>query len=203
MEPSVKGSLVIGMVVTVRRHRDAGRITAEQLEARLSGPALELLDEKIHIGRWYPMQHFCELLDVEWELGVRRDPQAMRKQGAAAADHLFDSGIYQQLQYAERQGKAKSREDVFRQSKLITTITGTLYNFLQFEVRPAPDRPDQLEIIYANASLFPEPLRYTTEGFMNQINVRQGSPRRWTSERLTADRIAFRLPLPSYMGAET
>jgi hypothetical protein len=195
VEPSVKGSIVLGVVVTVKRHRKEGRIAQEQLEARLSGEALHLVEQKIDIGRWYPMPLFCELLDVDWALG-RRDPDYMRRQGAQAADRLFDSGIYQQLQYAERQGRAKSREDLIRQSKLITTITGTLYNFLQFEVHLVPGRDDLLEIIYANAASFSEPLRYTTEGFMNQINVRQGSARRWTSERLSSDKIAFHLPVP-------
>jgi hypothetical protein len=201
VEPSVKGSIVLGAVVTVKRHRKEGRVLPEQLAARLSGGALALLEQKIDIGRWYPIAHFSELLELDWSL-ARLDPDHMRRQGVDAANRLFESHIYQQLQYAERSGKAKSREDLFRQAKLITTITGTLYSFLQFEVRPMPDRNDQLEILYRNATAFTEALRYTTEGFMNQINLRQGSKRRWTSERLSSDLVAFRLPLPSHMGAE-
>jgi hypothetical protein len=55
LEPSVKGSLDVGVAVTARRHRDAGRVSAEQISARLSGAAVELLDQKIEIGRWYPI----------------------------------------------------------------------------------------------------------------------------------------------------
>jgi hypothetical protein len=97
MEPSVKGSLMLGAVVSVRRHRKQGRISAEQLTARLSGPALELIDQKIDIGRWYPVKHFTELLELDWEVGASRDPGYMRSQGEQAANRLFDSGIYQQL----------------------------------------------------------------------------------------------------------
>ena len=43
---------------------------------------------------------------------------------------------------------------------------------------------------------FSEALRISTEGFMNQINKRQKSRRRWTSERVAPDRIVFRMPLP-------
>lgn len=201
MEPSVKGSLVLGVVVTVRRHRDQGRVPAEQLAARLSGPALSLVDQKVDIGRWYPIGPFCELLDVDWEIGGKRDPEHLRKAGVISADRLFDSGIYQQLHYAERAEAPQTRDALRRQAKLITTITANLYNFLQFEVRMDSERGDQLEIVYGNAGAFSEALRLTTEGFMNQINVRQGSQRRWTSERVRPDRIVFRMPLPSRLAA--
>jgi hypothetical protein len=196
VEASVKGSLVLGAVVAVRRHRNHGRVAAAQLEARLGPAALELVDQKVDIGRWYPIGAFCELLDVDWDVGGRRDPDYARREGARAADRLFESGLYQQLQYAERAGRAQSRESLLRQARLITTITGTLYNFLEFEVH-LDASSDRLEIAYGNAAAFSEVLRYTTEGFMNQINERQGSSRRWSSERARPDRVVFRLPLPA------
>ena len=201
MDPSVKGSLVLGAVVSVRRHRTQGRISAEQLAARLSGSALELVDQKIDIGRWYPINDFTELLDVDWEVGARRALDYMRRQGEQAADRLFDSGIYQQLNYAERADRVANADELKRQSKLITTITGTLYNFLRFEVRLEKERGDALEIVFSNAALFSEALRHSTEGFMNQINQRQGSAHRWISRREGRDVIVFSLPLPSRLVA--
>ena len=56
------------------------------------------------------------------------------------------------------------------------------------------------QIVYANAAEFTEPLRYTSEGFMNGINAMQGSSRRWTSERPFPDRVVFRLAIPSRLG---
>ena len=61
--------------------RDQGRISADQLSARLDGGALELIDQKIDIGRWYPMKQFTDLLDIDWEVGAKRDPAYMRRQG--------------------------------------------------------------------------------------------------------------------------
>jgi hypothetical protein len=195
-ELSVKGSLMLGVVVTIRRHRKQGRIGSEQLTARLSRGALQTIEEKVDIGRWYPIQIFCELLDLDWELGGRRDPRYMRDEGEKAAERLFESGIYQQLSYAERADRVRARDDLIRQAKLITTITGTLYNFLTFEVRFDADNGDTLQIFYGNAAAFSEALRYTTEGFMNQINKRQGSSRRWTSQRVRPDLVVFALALP-------
>jgi len=197
--PCIKGSLVLGAVVTVRRIRDRGRIAPDQLAARLSAGALRLLDEKIDFGRWYPLDEFCEILDTDWEVGGKRDPDYMREEGARAADRLFESGIYQQLQFAERSGRANATDNLIRRTKLITTITGSLFNFLTTEVRLNPEQRDSLEILYNNASGYSEALRYTTEGFMNQINKRQGSSRRWSSSRVRPDLVLFTLRLPRRM----
>src|SRR5262245_14506016 len=195
----VKGSLVLGVVVTVRRHREQGRVSAEQLAARLSGPALELIDQKIDIGRWYPMKHFTDLLDCDWDIGSKRDPEYMRRQGEQAADRLFNSKIYQQLNFAERGERVATADELKRRSKLITTINGSLYNFLRFEVRIGAARGDALEIVYSNAAAFSEALRYSTEGFLNQVNKRQGSNHRWLSQRPQPDSIIYTLPLPSLL----
>lgn len=192
----VKGTLLVGAVVAVRRLRDRGEVLAEQLEARLSGTALELIDQKIDVTRWYPVAAFCELLDFNWEVTGDRDLEFMRQQGAQTAERLFERGIYQQLDYAQRTERVQSSDSLVRQARLIATITGTLYNFLDVEVCVDAEQPDQLEIRYHNAAEFSEALRFTTEGFMNQVNRRQGSPRSWISERPRPDLVIFRLPIP-------
>jgi hypothetical protein len=199
--PCAKGSIVVGAVASLRHLLKSGRVTAEQLTARLSGDALTLLEEKkIDIGRWYPMGAFAELIDLEWELVAGRDPEYARTGGAKGAQRLFKSGYYQQLDFAQRAGRAESREKLVRQAKLITTVTKMLYNFLDVSVGVDPAQPGQLQIVYANAADFTEPLRYTTEGFMNAVNEAQGSSRRWTSERTSRDRIVFRLAIPTRLG---
>jgi hypothetical protein len=196
-QPSVKGSLLAGAAVAVRRLRDRGRVPPEQLAARLSGAALELIDQKIDFGRWYPVAAFCELLDFVWEVAGNRDPEFMRQAGAQTTGRLLDRDIYQQLDYARRVERVQSRDALVRQARLIATITDALYNFLEVEVCIDPERPDQLEIHYRNAAEYSEALRYTTEGFMNQINRLHGSSRSWTSERPRPDLAIFRLPLPT------
>ena len=82
------------------------------------------------------------------------------------------------------------------QAKLIASLTAAFYSFLETSVGIDPKNPLRLQIVYTNAASFPDGLRYATEGFMNQINQRQGSARRWTSERVAPDRIVFHLKLP-------
>ncbi len=196
---SVKGSLVLGVAVAVRRLRDRGRITPDALEVRLSGPALALIDQKIEIARWYPIGVFCELLELDWEVSGHRDPMYLERQGAVSADRLFDSRMYQQLDYAERTGRVESRTGLARQAKLITTITGSLYDFLDFQVSL---NSRSLDIVYGNARSFVDALIPTTVGFMNQINLRQGSKRRWTGKRLSPDQVRFRMELPERFAEE-
>jgi hypothetical protein len=193
--PSAKGTLVLGAVVAVRRHREKGRITEHELEVRLRAETLALLEQKLVIAAWYPIECFCELMDLNWEIAGKREPDFMRREGERSADRLFETGIYPQLRFVDETSRAERRDEVVRQSRLITSITGSLYNFLQIEVRLDP-KSENLEILYGNAGPFSEALRYSTEGFMNQINKRQKSQRRWTSERPARDRIVFRMPLP-------
>ena len=201
MESSAKGSIVVGAVASLRRHRKSGRIRDAEMQVRLSASALELLEEKIGIGRWYPMSAFAELVDFEWDLVGGRDPEYARRAGAISAQRLFETGRYQQLEFAQRVGRAESRDALVRQAKLTTTITSMLYNFLQVSVGIDPARPSELQIVYANAGEFTEALRYTSEGFMNGINAAQGSSRCWTSERTAPDRIVFQLALPSRLAS--
>src|SRR6516165_3540282 len=195
-EQSVKGTLVLGAVGTVWWLGDRGRISQSPLAARLGAVGLTRIDEKIDLGRWYPLDAFCEILDTDWDVAGHRDPDYMREEGARAADRLFESGIYQQLQFAERSERAQAADNLLRRTKLITTITGSLFNFLTTDVRLNPDQGDSLEILYGDATGFSEALRYTTEGFMNQINKRQGSGKRWSSSRVRADLVVFTLRLP-------
>jgi hypothetical protein len=195
----VKGSLLLGVVVGVRRLRDRGVISPDVLEARVSKEAVTLVDQKIEIARWYPMHAFVELIDLDWMIAGRGEPTYLEEQGARSADRLFDSKRYQQLDFAERAGKVDTREALIRHARLITTITGTFYNFLRVDVALAEK---SLDIVYANAVAFAKPLEHTTVGFMNQINVRQGSKRRWTANRVRPDEVHFHMSLPERLAGQ-
>jgi hypothetical protein len=196
VEPRVKGTIVLGVVASLRKLRRSGQLSAAQLAARLSGPALELLDQKIEFASWYPMRLFRELVEFEWDEVAKRDPDYARTSGELSADHQAATGRYQQLDSAGRTRKVETSGALVLQARLITTVTSAFYSFLKTHVAIDPARPDRLEIVYANAADFAEPLRYATEGFMNRINERQGSSRRWKSERTDPDRIVFWMELP-------
>jgi len=193
MTESVKGTLVLGAVVAARRLRDRGRVEPEVLEVRLSREALELLDQKIEVARWYPIAPFCELIDFGWEIDGRREVAYLERGGAESANRLFESNRYQQLEFVQRAGKVASRHELTKRARLITTIVGTFYDFLDVHVAL---EADALVIVYGNARAFSNALIHTTVGFQNQINVRLGSKLRWSGVRTRPDEVRFAMPIP-------
>jgi hypothetical protein len=196
VEPSAKGAIVMGVVASLRKLRTSGQITNEQLAARVSSAAFALLEQKIEVGRWYPIAVFRELVDFQFQVVGRRNPDYARQEGARSAEVQSDSGRYQQLDFAKRAGRAESSGAIVLQAKLIASLTAAFYSFLEMSVGIDPKDPLRLQIVFTNAALFPDGLRYATEGFMSRINERQGSTRRWRSERPTPDRIVFWMELP-------
>lgn len=191
--PSVKGVMLLPSVVVVRRLRDRGAIPEARLE-KLSSATRELLDERIEIAQWYPMDVFSELLEVDWEICGNRDPEYMRRSGERNAEAMTQAKRYQQLDYLERADRPESSTDILRQMRLTSSITLSYFNFTETTVQMHPDGPHVLQIIYTNTDAFPESLRYSTEGFMNRLNRVRRSSKKWTSERV-GNTIVFSLAM--------
>lgn len=196
--PSVKGVMLLPSVVVVRRLRDGGAIPESRLE-KLSSAARELLDERIEIAQWYPMEMFSELLEIDWEICGNHDPEYMRQAGERNAEAMTRAKRYQQLDYLERADRPESSSDILRQMRLTSSITQSYFNFTETTVQMHPDRPHVLQIIYVNTDAFPESLRYSTEGFMNRLNRVRRSSRKWTSERV-GNTIVFSLEMKTRSG---
>jgi hypothetical protein len=188
-EPCVKGSLLLGAAVAVRRRSQRGEIGAEEL-AKLSPEALELVDAEIAVSRWYPMRLMQELVDLDWR-AAGGDPEYQRQAGRRTANHFAKTGLYQQVEYARSNRGARTQRDVLRQSRMVCTITSTLYDFI--EARSELLGKDRLQVVFENAAAFPEALRYSTEGFLDEMTQR--TTRRWTSERPSPDRVVFSLEI--------
>lgn len=191
--PSVKGAMILGAVVVARRARDRGRVPEERL-AKLSDRSRELLEEQIQLSRWYPMELFTELLELDWEIGGNFEPEYMRKSGEKNAERMTRAARYQQFDYLERAERPKSNAEVIKQVRLTSSVTLSYFNFMEVEVRMHPDRPNVLQIVYSNTESFPDALRYSTEGFMSRLNRVRGSSRRWTSERV-GNTVVFALEI--------
>jgi hypothetical protein len=76
---------------------------------------------------------------------------------------------------------------------MISSILSGYYNFLEVDVQLDPASQD-LQIVYDNAELFIEPLRYSTEGFMTAVSRVRGGTTTWSSERVAPGRIVYTLP---------
>jgi hypothetical protein len=192
-EPAAKGIIVGGVVVNLNRFRNAGLISAEELEARLSAEAQQLLDTKIDPATWYPIGAYRELLDIVWEIDGKKSPDYMREKGLRWARKIYDSGMYQQLEYSDNAPKVTSGDQAVRQGRLIGSLIGTFWNFVQATVDLDDD--GALRLTLRNSAEFPDANRYTTEGFLNHIIERASGKGSCSSERATVDEIVFLLPL--------
>jgi hypothetical protein len=190
-EPRVKGSLIRGAVMAVQKRLQSGEIETAELETHLSAEAIALLDEKISVASWYPIRLMSELAELDWLVGADRDPEYQRRAGRRTAQHFAKAGLYQQVEYANRHQRAASREDVLRQSRLVSTLTSTLYDFITSRAEIVDG--DRLQIVFENANSFPDSIRYSTEGFLNEMTNRKN--RLWQSERPTPDRVVFTLEI--------
>lgn len=189
-EPSVKGGLVVGAVAAVRGLLKAGKISREAVEARLSAATRRILDDKINVALWYPVQVFAELVDLDWEVGGGRSPDYARGSGAAAARRLIASGMYSQLAPRDpSEDTARDREEVLREARINGSLTMSLYNFIRPSARL--NEREELEITWEGARQLPEPTRYSTEGFMREMSRHQGKAAHVTSVRPDPDRIVF------------
>ena len=195
-EPSVKGTLLGGVAVNVKRLQGRGRISEETLQTRLAATALALLAEKVDPGRWYPLAAYRELVDLLWEVEGNSDPDYMREKGRAWAARLYQSRRYQQLEYSDaRAGEIDSTQEAVRQGRLIASLIQSFWSFVEPRVDLDPDRPNTLRLVLECSADFPEANRYTTEGFLNHMVERSGGKQRASSERPSPHRLVFRLPL--------
>src|SRR5438874_3367773 len=141
--PSIKGSALSSVIEDVRALRDSGRLSADRLEATLERADLALLEAKIQPALWYPIQAYARLTRVLLDVAGRGDPQYIVDRGARAAQRLWESGLYVQLQHGEEKAaKARRTGGVMsdRDARVITTLSGAIFNFTRWAYRPgAPD----------------------------------------------------------------
>ncbi len=192
---SVKGLLLGGVVVNIRRLLEDERISQDDLYARMGPDAIRVFEEKIEPIRWYPIEAYRDLVDLMWEVAGDRDPDFMREKGRRWAAKVYDKGSYQQLEYADAAPRLESGEQAVRQGRLIGSLIGAFWSFIEPEVDLDPDSEAMLRMTFRNAAEFPEANRYTIEGFLNHMVERGKGNHVSSSERPTPDLVVFRLPL--------
>ncbi|MDJ0853394.1 MAG: hypothetical protein QNK04_33940 [Myxococcota bacterium] len=197
--PSIKGSTLEALVADVNRLVERGRLTREQLEAQLQHPDLELLEEKLQAASWYPVESYRRLSELLLEVEGRCDVSYLRRRGERVAERLFESGLYAQLRRGDQiagrgeDGVAAEAEGFTeRDGRLITSLSGAIFNFSVWTFRAGPMRGDWV-VEVTEAEALPEVARHAAQGFI-QYAARRISPQRApvvSSERVAPDRVVF------------
>jgi hypothetical protein len=161
--PSIKGSLFEAVAADVNALVARGRITREELEARLERSDLPYLDEKIGAAFWYPIDTY-------------------RRRGAAAANRLIEGGLYRQMDasvdtWGERVGK------------IMVTLAPLIFNFGKWS---CSTEGGELRLEAREAVPLPEVSRVVIEGFVSVMATRAfKSDVQVRSTRPEPDRIVF------------
>ena len=192
-EPSIKGSALSSVVEDVRALRDSGRISADRLEASLEAADLALLETKIQPALWYPIHSYARLTRVLLDVAGRGDPQYVADRGARAAQRLWESGLYVQLQHGEEKA-AKARRTggamTERDARMITTLSGAIFNFTRWTYRISES--DSL-IEVSEATDWPEVSVWAARGFLEYVVSRlRRVETRVEAVRVAPDRVEFR-----------
>jgi hypothetical protein len=195
-EPSIKGSALSSVVEDVRALRDSGRISADRLEAALEPEDLALLEDKIQPALWYSIRSYARLTQLLLEVAGRGNPQYIVDRGARAAQRLWESGLYVQLQHGEEKAQKARRIGsamTDRDARVITTLSGAIFNFTHW--RYLNEEP-QAVIEVSEAKDWPEVSVWAARGFLEYVISRlRRIETRVNAVRVTPDRVEFRFEI--------
>jgi hypothetical protein len=195
--PAIKGSAFEAVVGDLNRAIEAGRISRDEVEARLEPEDIPVLDTKAVVSSWYPIETYRRLTEVLVDVEGGGRPEYLIERGARAAERLFAAGVYQQLRFGdERAEQLQEGGERWgqRDGDIMATLAGAIFNVSRwrFEVVDAARRVYLIEV--TEAAGLPEVARLAAEGFIGYVSTRlSGAPLRVTSERPERDRILFRL----------
>ena len=196
MAPSIKGVLLTKLVDDVRTLLERSQADRERLEARLSAGVLELLEGKVGIGHWYPIEQYTEISELIWKEEGGGRPEYLRQRGEDAMKCLMEAGLYQQIDYLNQEDRGfrtlLTRDELLRSCRLVGSITGALLNFGANTWDWDPENPDIMLHQVREAAHYPEVLRRLQEGTLTFL-VRLARPDApaVTSERIAPDHIVF------------
>ena len=196
MAPSIKGVLLTKLVDDVRTLLERSQADRERLEARLSAGVLELLEGKVGIGHWYPIEQYTEISELIWKEEGGGRPEYLRQRGEDAMKRLMEAGLYQQIDYLNQEDRGfralLTRDELLRSCRLVGSITGALINFTRQTWEWDPENPEIMRHSVHEATHYPDVMRHVQEGvetFLVRL-ARPGAPP-VISKRVTPDYIVF------------
>jgi len=184
--PSIKGTGFLSAHADVNALLARRAITRDELEVALDAEDLRLLEEKVQPSAWYPIASYHRLLHVLCDKEAKGDVQAyLIARGERAGERIAATGIYQQLDTnPERLG--------MRTGRIVITVAGMIYNFTSWHFEREGATAGHFSIRVEEATDFPEPARFTTQGFIQYASTCiVGRPMIANSERPLPSRILF------------
>ncbi|HKC50852.1 MAG TPA: hypothetical protein VKF60_08670 [Myxococcota bacterium] len=184
--PSIKATGFQSAADDLAKLVAAGRVSPEELEARLMPEDLSYLGKQLAASSWVPMATYMRALDVLIGLEAGRDVHRyLRERGRRAAERLHKTGLYGQFE--------ASIETWGHQVGTITATMGAvLYNFTRWSFESDADTAS-FRTIVDDAREYPEHLLAVGEGFIEYLaqHLRTGRKVQVTAARVSPDRVVF------------
>jgi hypothetical protein len=168
-----------------------------ELSRWLQPEDIALLGNRVQIALWYDIQSFARMNELLRDVEGGGSNEYLRKRGRASARALLEAGIYEQLEYLHRTqvasaNDARSRFESFgRDLRVLTTLSGSIYNFSCWTAKPDDTRVGHYRIEVSEAASFPEIACWRSDGFLNEMADCHGHPELWRWERPTPELILF------------
>lgn len=160
--PSIRGMAFQKTLEDVARLLDEGSISRERLEASVKPEDLRLLDESLVPTLWYPIEAYGAYNELLWEIEGGGREEYLVERGRASARRIFESGTYADTVETARKWGGE------QVTRVLIGFSSTFYNFMQWEFQGDIDAPE-CAIEVRDAADFPEPGRFTAQGFIEQL----------------------------------
>lgn len=200
--PSIKGSVFAGVVEDVNKAVSDSSLSPDDLARWLEPTDLELLGSSILVSAWYDIRAYTRMNEFLRDVEGQGSNEYLRQLGRQTAARLLDAGFYAQLEFLQRTeiARATGRQARFeafgRDLRKLTTISASILNFSTWKFKPDPVHEGRYVIEVTEAVDFPEVLCWRSDGFVNEMAARHGDSDLWGWQRVSADRIVFRMMRP-------
>jgi hypothetical protein len=170
--PSIKGAAIQSIFEDIRRLVDDGAMRKDELEVRLDPQDIELLREKLDVARWYPLTTYdrCTRLLCDHHGGDRE--AYLRERGRAAGRRLSASGLYPQLELADRIDAARAAARLLADVRLMVTAFGSMLS--AGKLVASQDAEGRVRLEVQGAAALPEVLAHVILGMIDHLAERIG-----------------------------
>ena len=203
-EPSIKGSIFKGVIDDLARLQREGRVSQEEVDARLATEDLALLEGEINASAWYPMESYGRLMDLLGEVEAGGKDAYFVERGRGSARRLMESGLYQQLSFLSRwesmlgaagDDQSAMIADYARNLKMVVSLASAIYNVGKWVVEPDAEHAGRVCIAVREARAYSDPMRLAIEGFLNECArvAREDLTHLHISERPAPGLMLFRM----------
>lgn len=164
-EACIKGSAIVAVVEDLAGLIEAGKLSRDAIEARLEAADLEILDAKIQIALWYPIDSYERLLQILIDLEGGSDKAGyLRSRGRRTATRLAETGLYVQLR-----GDSKAATLDLAPVKRTLSLWNGMVSFSKWSCTQESDVPRVFRIDVSDAAKFPWVLRVSNAGFLEGV----------------------------------